>query len=128
MGNKIPAKRRTSIEECAEALRKSGGFLTGAAKLLGISPGSLCQRISNHPELKAIQDEIKESYLDMAETALLKKVKALDLGAICFYLKCQGKKRGYIEKDTQQQSSEANVQVVIVKDSGEVLPKAIEAE
>ena len=113
MGKKIPAKRRTSIEECAMALRKSGGFLTGAAKLLGISPGSLCQRISNHPELKAIQDEIKDSYLDMAETALLKKVKALDLGAICFYLKCQGKKRGYIERAEVNMNLEQKSPLVI---------------
>lgn len=128
MGNQIPAKRRTSIEECAVALRKAGGFLTGAANLLGISPSSLCERIAKYPELKQIQDEIKESYLDMAETALLKKIKSGDLGAMCFYLKCQGKKRGYIEKEAQQQQSEANVQVVIVKDTGDVLNKPIDTE
>lgn len=120
--------RHTTLEECAVALRKAGGFVTGAAKLLGISQSSLCERIQKHEELQMVQAEIKEQYLDMAETALLKKIKSGDLGAMCFYLKCQGKKRGYIEKEAQQQASEANVQVVIVKDSGEVLPKAIEAE
>lgn len=43
-------------------------------------------------------DDVKAKYLDLAENKLLQKINDGDLGAICFYLKCQGKHRGYIER------------------------------
>jgi predicted transcriptional regulator len=90
--------KHTTIEQCAEALRKSGGFASGAAKMLGISEGALSQRIKKSEKLRQVKTEIEEFYLDLAETKLIAKIRNEDLGAICFYLKCKGKQRGYVER------------------------------
>jgi hypothetical protein len=54
-----------------------------------------------------VLDETKEANIDMAETKLLTAVQHGELPAIFFFLKCQAKHRGYIEK----KELEANVNV-----------------
>jgi len=98
MGDIIPAKKRTTLKECEVALRKSGGFISHAAKALNISSAALSRRIKRSKKLQEIKAEIDEKYLDLAESKLISKINKEDLGAICFYLKCRGKDRGYIEK------------------------------
>lgn len=95
-----PRKRRKKItaEQIEEALRKSGGFITAAAKLLGVSHANICQRIKRNKHLQKVRTEIEEYYIDMAETGLVKKILAEDFKAITFYLKNKGKSRGYTEK------------------------------
>lgn len=44
--------RSCTDAEITEALRASGGRYTGAARLLGISPGSVHERVQNHPEIR----------------------------------------------------------------------------
>ena len=80
------------------SLRANGGFITGTAKELGVTYQAIWDRIKRSKTLKAEYDSIKEGYLDLAETKLISKMKSGDLGALCFYLKCQGKQRGYIER------------------------------
>ena len=86
------------IEQIEEALRANGGFISYAAKSLGITYQAVWNRIQKCPKLRQSYEEIRESYLDLAESKLLVKIREGDLGAICFFLKCQGKKRGYIER------------------------------
>jgi hypothetical protein len=89
---------KVTIKQCEDALRACGGFVTHAAKMLGISSSTLSYRVSTSERLQRVVAETKAEHLDLAESTLLKKIKAEDLGAICFYLKCQGKERGYIER------------------------------
>jgi DNA-binding Xre family transcriptional regulator len=89
---------RVKLSQYEEAIRKSGGFLTHAAKMLGVSVQAVHQRIKSSERLQKVYTETKEQYLDLAESKLIQKIKADDLGAICFFLKCQGKDRGYIER------------------------------
>jgi predicted transcriptional regulator len=88
----------TSLKQCEEALRKSGGFISHAAKLLGISTSALSQRVKKYKSLQDVREEAEEMYLDMAETELLKKIRTGSGWAICFFLKTKGKKRGYVER------------------------------
>ena len=97
-GHKIPPKKRTTLKQCEIALRKSGGFITHAAKSLNISTTALSRRISRSKKLQEVKKEVEEKYLDLAESKLIGKINKEDLGAICFFLKCRGKERGYIEK------------------------------
>lgn len=86
------------IEQIEKSLRANGGFISKTAKSLNVNYQAIWDRIQRSSKLKQSYEEIKESYLDLAESALLVKIRDGDLGAICFFLKCQGKKRGYIEK------------------------------
>lgn len=63
-----------------------------------ISRQAIHKRILRSPELRAVTEDLEETKLDLAEKYLFDLMKGGNLGAICFYLKCKGKKRGYIER------------------------------
>lgn len=104
--NKVPSKKGKkqkgrgylTISQIEEALRQTGGFITYAAKKLNCTHQNVRKRIDTSPYLQEVQRSIHESFLDLTEHALIQKIRDEDLGAIIFYLKCQGKKRGYVEK------------------------------
>ena len=99
------AKSRYTRKQVEDALRAAGGFVTQAAKTLGCHYITVLRYIDKSEHLQEVQAEVKESYLDLAEYNLLtlmkgdpKKGISPHLGAICFYLKCKGKDRGYVER------------------------------
>jgi hypothetical protein len=74
------------------------GLLTQAAAHYGLDRETLADYILKHPELKKAQDEGREKMLDMGEQSLVGQVRAGNIAAICFTMKCLGKQRGYIER------------------------------
>ena len=99
-----------------EALKASGGWMSQAAKMLGVNTSTVSRRVAKSQRLQQTITDMKALYLDIAESELLKKLKNGDLGAICFYLKCQGKERGYIEKVYHGTESNKAIEI-IVKDA-----------
>ncbi len=77
------------------------GNVTKSCEVLNIDRGTFYNYYNNDNEFKQQIDDIKNITLDFVESKLLKKVKDEDITAIIFYLKTQGKKRGYIEKTEQ---------------------------
>ena len=77
-----------------------------AGKKLNVHYTTISHRIAKSEKLQRIREEIQESYLDFTESQLIKKIGKGDLGAICFYLKCKGKGRGYIEKQQIEHSTD----------------------
>jgi hypothetical protein len=88
----------TTIRQIKEALEKNDALISQSAKSLGISRQALSRRIHKNAELEAFLEDVRESTLDIAEGALFKAIRGGKAWAICFYLKCKGKRRGYIEK------------------------------
>ena len=95
----MPKKERYTVKQVAEALRKSGGLKTEAAKQLGCVPTTIANYIGRHDELKKVEAQCVEDQLDIAESALFQHIEGGNIPALLFYLKCKGKHRGYIEKD-----------------------------
>jgi hypothetical protein len=91
-------RRKVTIEQIEQALIANGGWYTKAANALGVSHQAISKRVAKSERLQKAVEEVKAKYLDLAESKLLQKINEGDLGAICFYLKCQGKDRGYIER------------------------------
>lgn len=89
---------KVSIQQIIEALEATGGWQSQAAEKLGINHSSLSRRIKRHQVLQQALEDIRCKYLDLAESQLIKAIKEGNLSAIIFYLKCQGKKRGYVER------------------------------
>jgi len=98
-----------TIPQLESALRSTGGFVTYAAKKLNCTYQNVRKRIDASPYLQEVMDSIHENYLDLTEHSLIKKIRDEDLGAIIFYLKCQGKKRGYIEKPKEEKEQGESV-------------------
>jgi hypothetical protein len=109
---------KVTIDQCAEALEKSAGFISIAAESLGITCGALSQRIKRSALLRKTLDEIEEKRLDLAESTLLKNMKQKEKPAVSqrateFYLRYKGRKREYIE--TSRQIHEGGEQPVTMR-------------
>ncbi len=91
-------KREETAVRIIKALKETNGLLTMAATKSGIGYRTVCRYVAEFPSVKEAAQDAKEAMLDFAEGKLFKKIKAGDNVAILFYLKTQGKARGYIEK------------------------------
>lgn len=96
-GRHPKANKGITPEAFEKALRKAGGLYADTARLLGITRHAVRARIVRSKKLQALVAEIKEGMLDLAESKLVAAIKKGNLGAICFYLKTQGRSRGYGE-------------------------------
>ncbi len=56
------------------------------------------KRIRDSPLLKETLEDVREENLDLAESKLYEMIKSGDKIAIIFFLNCQGKARGYVER------------------------------
>jgi len=81
-----------------DALTKRNGNVSLACKLVKCDRSTFYAHYNKDPKFKATVDDISNVALDVVEDALFKKIKKGDTIAIIFYLKTQGKKRGYIER------------------------------
>ena len=116
---KIPRTKRphkVTIAQIADAIRLAGGNLTAAARALGISRQALYARIYRSERLKAVVDEMREVTLDTVENCLLDRVKSGDTTAMIFWLKTQGKHRGWVERQEIDHRGDLTVQVVRYSD------------
>jgi hypothetical protein len=81
------------------ALDKSLGVVTEAARMINMDPSTHHRWIKQNDAYKEAVMSVKDASLDFAETALFEKMKKGDTAAIIFYLKTQGKVRGYVERN-----------------------------
>ena len=84
-----------SVSVVGEALRTCFGNMAGAARALGVDRTTVWRFIKKHNELTDVLESMRETMLDNAETALSKAILAGEAWAVCFFLKTQGRRRGY---------------------------------
>jgi len=109
------------VGEIAEALLKCAGILSNAAEELGCKRATLVKYLERHPDLAKVRDHAREVTLDLAESKLVDKIKKGNLGAIIFFLKTQGKQRGYVERQ-QLQAIPSRVNVYLPEPDARDLP------
>tara|TARA_R110000765_G_scaffold54082_3_gene108065 strand:- start:1138 stop:1497 length:360 start_codon:yes stop_codon:yes gene_type:complete len=116
-------KNKFTEEQIKDAITKAGGFITIACKSLGCTRKTIYNYIDKYPELKEVVTDIREHYLDIAEASLIQKVKDGHTPELLFFLKTQGKNRGYIEKQQLDLSSGDNkinkIEIEIIKTKGD---------
>ena len=96
--NNISKKRQQTCARIIEALKETKGLLTLAARKAGVSYSTVNRYAREFPSVQEAVREAKESLLDFAEGKLYEQMSKSNLTAIIFYLKTQGKGRGYIER------------------------------
>jgi len=94
-------------EQIMEAIQQQRGNLAAAARSMGCHRNTLYNRIQASEELRACLNDQRECMIDLAENKLLQKIEGGDIRAIIFFLKTQGRKRGYIQRYEQHLSSSA---------------------
>ena len=103
-----------SIKSVVEALEKSNGLISVAARSLGCSQTTIKNYRKKYPEVEqAIQDH-RCVLVDAAQGALFRAVLNGDITAIIFTLKALGKDRGFVEKQQIEHSGEIGAGVLKV--------------
>lgn len=102
------AQNRTDTTKKAmlEALEKALGIVTPACKNVGISRETHYRWLKEDEDYSNAVNEISDVALDFAESQLHKQIKDGNTAATIFYLKTQGKRRGYIEKQQLEHYTE----------------------
>ena len=81
-----------------EALEKSLGVVTTAAKMAGIERKTHYRWMDKDSKYREAVDNISNVVLDFAESQLHQQIKEGNTTATIFLLKTKGKNRGYIER------------------------------
>lgn len=89
---------RFTEAEMTAALELSGGFLYMAARRLGTSSRTVLRYLKRYPALRTLVDQRKGERVDTIEGVLWNKAMAGEPWAVIFFLKTQGKDRGYTER------------------------------
>lgn len=95
----------TSARAAIQAIKDKKGFVTQAAKQLGISRQQLHNIINTHPTVKEALQDAREEMKDFAESKIYQKISDGDTTMIIFYAKTQMKDRGYTERQEIDQRS-----------------------
>jgi len=115
MARKAPAKkdklndykkpgRHLTLPEILDGIERSEGTVTSVADTLGVARNTVYHWIEIHPEVGPAIKDCREKMKDFVESQLLKNIKAQDTTSIIFFLKTQGKDRGYIERQETHHS------------------------
>src|SRR5918995_7372462 len=90
--------RKYTQEEMIEALEESRGLIAPAARALGCWRETIRSYLEEYTAVARAKLDQQEAVKDMAENALYAAILRGEAWAICFYLKCMAKDRGYVEK------------------------------
>ena len=86
------------------ALSDAAGNVSVACKSSGVESRTTYYRWLQNPDFANAAEAIKDESIDYVESKLMKAISEDNITAIIFYLKTQGKKRGYIETTENQLS------------------------
>ena len=89
---------KLTAEPVITAIREMNGNLSAVARKLGVCRQTLYTYIDRHPSVQAVVADARETMLDNAESSLYRAVLNGEAWAVCFFLKTQGKRRGYVER------------------------------
>ena len=99
-------------EQIKNALIERNGFISQAAKLLQCEQTTVRNYITRYPELNDVLKDAREEMLDVAEKKLTENIMNNDNTAIIFFLKTQGKTRGYQEKSDVEKETQNKITIV----------------
>jgi hypothetical protein len=92
-------KQNLTLKKAAmlEALEKSLGIVTSAAKSVGIRRETHYAWLNEDAEYKEKVNSLSDVALDFAESQLHKQIQNGEVSSTIFYLKTKGRSRGYVE-------------------------------
>jgi hypothetical protein len=87
-----------TVKGVEAALRELHGNMAAVARRFGVVRTAVHNYVRRHPSLRAVVHDCREAMKDHAESALYSAVLRGEPWATCFFLKCQAKDRGYVER------------------------------
>ena len=118
MSEKEHIKKKMLIE----SLENSLGIVSTACTKVNVSRSSFYKWYKEDEEFRKKVDEIDSVKLDFVESQLFKNIQNLKEKSIIFYLQHKGHKRGYIQKQninlTSNEEKINKIEIEIVKPTG----------
>ena len=103
-------------KEYVEAVTEARGLISVAARRLGVTRKAVYEARDRYPDVSTALNVARERTTDLAEGKLYEQIAAGNMTAIIFYLKCQAKNRGYIEKSEIHHTGNDRIVVNLVDD------------
>lgn len=92
------SQQRVKRKELIPKLRENRGNLAACGRYFHVTRERIRQIVAADDELSQIVFEERESFLDVAENKLYDAIEDGNVVATIFFLKTQGKSRGYVER------------------------------
>jgi hypothetical protein len=108
--------RKYTQEQMIKALEESRGLIAPAARKLGCSRDTIRSYLAEYEDIAQAMKDQTEAVTDMAEHALYQAILDREAWAVCFYLKCKGKERGYVERAELTGNNGGPVKIKLVYD------------
>lgn len=109
---------RYTAEQVATAIRDAEGFVTRAARALKCNPRTIYNYAKRYVTVQRAIDDAREERIDWVEDHLFGMIEKDNVTAMIFYLKCQAKHRGYIEKQQIEHSGDGSLVLKVVYETG----------
>ena len=106
-------KNRITVDLVLAALRASKGMVSIAARRVGCDRSTIYEYIKKYPSVAAALADERETMTDTAELALYSAIQDKEAWAVCFYLKTQGKGRGYVERQELTGANGAPIEMTV---------------
>ncbi len=90
--------------QVGKALVAAGGLVSIAAGSLGCSRKTVYEYIKRYSSLNDVLTDAREDAIDHVESKLMTAIDEGNVQAMIFFLKTQGKKRGYVERSEHEHS------------------------
>ena len=123
MGKK---ERNLKKETLLQALENSLGIVSTACNRTGISRSSFYKWYHEDEEFRKKVDEIDNLKLDFVESKLFKNIENEKEKSIIFYLQHKGHKRGYIQRQninlTSNEEDIKKIEIEIIESKGNSSP------
>ena len=102
-----------SQKKFLEIFKKKAGNISSTCDAMGIVRQTYHNWYNTDENFRRDADNVKEGLLDFAESKLFELMNEKNPTALIFYLKTQGKKRGYVERAEFEHDVSEGVQVII---------------
>jgi hypothetical protein len=114
-------QKRLTVQQIEDALKKTAGNISQAAKSLGVNRNTLYNRIHNAPTLQTVLQNSREELVDIAESALLRGVIEGNMTAIIWTLKASpaAKARGWSERQEVTGADGGAITIKVIYDEPE---------
>lgn len=86
------------VDDVLPLVEPNKGNVAAIARKLGVNRSTIWNRCNESPTLMQALTDAREAMLDNAESVLYKKVLEGSTPELIFFLKTQGRSRGYFEK------------------------------
>jgi hypothetical protein len=98
-----------------DALEKALGVVSDACRAANVNRDTFYRYKKQDPDFAAAVEEIEDVAIDFAESALYKQIKEGIPSSTIFFLKTKGKRRGYIESQHHDHTTDGkSMQIPVI--------------